>query len=461
MDLVRITREVPHEHDISTGARSMDLDSTSSGYQSFVYAAETLTDIITAGSKGQANITLQKSISMPSLTPPFEDSIKYKRSLSLGSDVISNGDGVKADLITADIKGREIIPLQKGMSMPSLARPLEAHVKCACSLSLGNDIICSSDDTNAVLTKAELLQEKQELYHSHLSSSTLSKSLHSLGFCEVCFDSGIMLVLACCQLQMCLDCMCEMIDAKLSDGVTSIPCPSSSCTSNIEDEQIQYFLKHDKDLLERYTRFKVAQSNSRTEKLCPFCSHVTVHHLPKGKLLRKVQERDVKVKCDSCMQDWCFACHAPWHAGVSCTDMQGGNKLFKKWLRGRNLQGQANAQRCPNCKVPIQRTTGCDSMRCSRCNTRFCYRCGGYFKSSKVFGKHYSYLSVNGCKGGYKGSAAERETVRYGYLFAKSTYLAAYPVVFIGVVGVVAVGGLAYLTYKGGQKVKRKIKSSR
>mmetsp|Transcript_5929 Transcript_5929/g.16099 ORF Transcript_5929/g.16099 Transcript_5929/m.16099 type:complete len:175 (-) Transcript_5929:518-1042(-) len=45
------------------------------------------------------------------------------------------------------------------------------------------------------------------------------------------------------------------------------------------------------------------------------------------------------------------------------------NALSVNWI-------DVNATKCPDCKVPIQRSEGCDHMTCNQCSCYFCYRCG-------------------------------------------------------------------------------------
>jgi len=58
----------------------------------------------------------------------------------------------------------------------------------------------------------------------------------------------------------------------------------------------------------------------------------------------------VRVTCAECQLDWCFPCHAPWHAQMKCVEFRRGDKLLKAWAREQHY-GQANAQKCPKCKV--------------------------------------------------------------------------------------------------------------
>jgi hypothetical protein len=42
-------------------------------------------------------------------------------------------------------------------------------------------------------------------------------------------------------------------------------------------------------------------------------------------------------------------------------------------------------QRCPKCRIMVERTSGCDMMHCSRCSQAFCFRCGRWLKLQTVF----------------------------------------------------------------------------
>lgn len=63
-------------------------------------------------------------------------------------------------------------------------------------------------------------------------------------------------------------------------------------------------------------------------------------------------------------------------------------------------------------------------MCCSRCNTEFCYRCGGKYHHLKFIGNHYDRFSILGCKYNYKpDQPAQRMAVR-GALFSGQVVLA-------------------------------------
>ena len=277
--------------------------------------------------------------------------------------------------------------------------------------------------------------------------------------CLVCYCNTGTVRLDCCGVLICRDCITELLVVKITDGiVNNIPCPVGFCKEDIPEDTIRMVLQLRPDILEKYERFRIAQSEDNTNKACPRCSKVMTHHIPQKKG-RKLKEKDVRVTCSVCSLHWCFSCHAPWHTGLTCKEHRSGNKLFRKWIRSRNGpkgQATANGQYCPGCRIPIQRTVGCNNMQCTRCKTNFCYQCGEEFKRSFLFGNHYKTLTPNGCKGKYKGSTAERNFIVYSYLGVKCTIGLAYPALYIPVAGALAVGVMAYLGYKHGREAYHK-----
>ena len=293
--------------------------------------------------------------------------------------------------------------------------------------------------------------------------SAQTDPLHdSFTMCQVCFQLvGVSDSSECgeCGLIVCQECIVSYIRERVTLGlVSNIQCLDSTCEREIPSDAIRTILAvNSHDILERYNRFLEAREDhaNDTKKSCPFCSQEKVLILPKsGKLFSK--RKDVyKVTCESCSKDWCFQCHAPWHEEMSCKQYKTGNKLFKSWIRGKNVNGSANGQHCPGCRIPIERTSGCNNMHCSKCKTRFCYGCGETFASSIIFGKHHKTLTPNGCKGRYKGKRGTRQLAVYGLLGAEFSVGMAYPVLYIPFI---TVAGIAYATYRAGRALKRKLK---
>ena len=253
--------------------------------------------------------------------------------------------------------------------------------------------------------------------------------------------------LPCCYRLICPDCLKAIVRSNIDEGKVAISCPHLECGKPFKKN---YILEQcDSQTKEKYNRFIVDVENDGKKKTCPNCCEITEHSLPGFK---KPKESDLKVTCITCQHQWCFRCHAPWHEGLTCKAFQKGNKQFHRWTKGRTA-GTANCQKCPTCLVYIQKSTGCNHMTCNRCETEFCYNCGGRYIDLGII-DHDSHLNVWGCSNNYHpDNPVLRKLVRGGYLTAKLTYLAGIPVVFVGACALVVVGGAIFLPIYGGVKL--------
>jgi hypothetical protein len=85
----------------------------------------------------------------------------------------------------------------------------------------------------------------------------------------------------------------------------------------------------------------------------------------------------VGVVC-GCGRSFCFGCGAaPAHDPASCGEWaEFGLLLAERRAADSEDWIAANTTRCRRCRTPIQRTFGCNHMRCTRCTREFCYVCG-------------------------------------------------------------------------------------
>nr|XP_005990532.1 PREDICTED: probable E3 ubiquitin-protein ligase RNF217 [Latimeria chalumnae] len=144
-----------------------------------------------------------------------------------------------------------------------------------------------------------------------------------------------------------------------------------------------------------------------------------------------------QIQCPMCQFVWCFRCHAPWHEGLNCKEYKKGDKLLRHWA-SEIEHGQRNAQKCPKCKIHIQRTEGCDHMTCSQCNTNFCYRCGERYRQLRFFGDHTSNLSIFGCKYRYLPERPHLRRLVRGSVCAGKLLIAPLILVLVLALGAVA-----------------------
>nr|DBA26630.1 TPA: hypothetical protein GDO54_010870 [Pyxicephalus adspersus] len=235
-----------------------------------------------------------------------------------------------------------------------------------------------------------------ELELSPFLISSLGDASHKVMMsCRVCLEDKSIKPLSCCKKGVCEECLKRYLSSQVQLGQVEIKCPITECNKHLDESTVLYSLPHD-DIIKYKYFLELSRIDSST-KPCPQCKHFTTFkrksHIPTP----TKSENKFKVQCPSCQFVWCFKCHSPWHEGVNCREYKKGDKLLRHWANEIE-HGQRNAQKCPRCKVHIQRTEGCDHMTCSQCNTNFCYRCGERYRQLRFFGDHTSNLSVFGCK---------------------------------------------------------------
>jgi len=263
----------------------------------------------------------------------------------------------------------------------------------------------------------------------------------------------------CCSERVCTSCLVEIIRTNvLSEGKVHIACPNPDCEGLITRKEI--LALSDKSTREKYECLCANQSITKNRKTCPNCNEVTEHKLPRK--LWKHHERDIHLTCKKCSHEWCFSCHAPWHKELTCREFLKGDKRFKKWTKSA-WRGTPNCQKCPLCRVYIQKSKGCNHMTCNRCTAEFCYKCGGFYNFEvPLFGGHHSRTSAFGCKHNYEvNNPFKRRAVRGGYFGAKLAMLTGYPVLFVAGAAVLIVGGAVGLPIYGAYKYNKYRKAKR
>ncbi|XP_060066313.1 uncharacterized protein LOC132546604 [Ylistrum balloti] len=218
--------------------------------------------------------------------------------------------------------------------------------------------------------------------------------------CEVCFDKTNVRKRLCCDIPICETCMENYVEEKVKNGAVSIQC-IGQCESLVHRNEILSLLSV--EMKEKYYKFLVDANQDPMVKTCPQCS--TIYNMTKEEqraAKKRAKSLRTNVTCLKCDLVWCFPCHAPEHQGITCKEYLKGDKLLKSWAKIKTRGQDLNAQKCPRCKVFIQRNGGCDHMTCKQCGTSFCYRCGERYiitnDVTRLIGNHHSKFSPLGCK---------------------------------------------------------------
>ncbi|XP_070705418.1 E3 ubiquitin-protein ligase RNF217 [Pempheris klunzingeri] len=249
--------------------------------------------------------------------------------------------------------------------------------------------------------------------------------------CRVCLEGKSIAPLPCCRTAVCDECMKLYVRSMVRLAKSYIRCPIPECSGSLEEGLVISHLA-DEDVAKYRYFLELSQLDSST-KPCPQCRHFT--SLKEHNPIRS--EHKFKIQCSNCQFVWCFKCHAPWHNGLKCRDYRKGDKQLRTWASVIE-HGQRNAQKCPQCKIHIQRTEGCDHMTCTQCNTNFCYRCGERYRHLRFFGDHTSNLSVFGCKYRYLPDKPHLRRLIRGSVCATKVLIAPVVILLVTVLGAFA-----------------------
>ena len=166
-----------------------------------------------------------------------------------------------------------------------------------------------------------------------------------------------------CGHTFCRTCIGIYIQFRISEAlVTRMPCPNHECNQELSDTDIENLIP--KVFFEKYLLFKRNEelNNNPFLRWCPVpdCAGFDIGNLQKSKLT-----------CGVCSHKFCYYCAENWHVNDTCK-FQNEQEL-DKWSK------KNGARFCPNCRVKVQKTVGCDHMTCSRCTYEWCWLCGEKF----------------------------------------------------------------------------------
>ncbi|XP_046692352.1 probable E3 ubiquitin-protein ligase RNF217 [Silurus meridionalis] len=263
--------------------------------------------------------------------------------------------------------------------------------------------------------------------------------------CRVCLVVRSISSMHCCKNPVCEECMKTYISSQVFSGLTEIVCPIPECSGYLAECVVLAHLASEN--VAKYKYFLELNRMDSGTKTCPKCTLFT--SLKRRSLsTQNKDEPKYKIQCSKCELVWCFRCHAPWHEGLKCREYRKGDKLLRTWASVIE-HGQRNAQKCPHCKVHIQRVDGCDHMTCKQCNTNFCYRCGEKYRQLRFFGDHTSNLSVFGCKYRYLPEKPHLRRLIRGSVCAGKLLVAPVLIVLVVVIGALAlvIGLVAFPIY--------------
>ena len=183
--------------------------------------------------------------------------------------------------------------------------------------------------------------------------------------CKICMDGipfGQEFHLKCGHMH-CQRCVRAFLEENIRNGaVMELKCPEEKCECRFTKNDIKKLCK--KDEYEKYLKFRenIEVNMSKNLRWCPAPNC--------GRFIESKSKTHVICECGFHM---CFKCGEAWHSGSSCT--KNYEKLYSGWAKDKKIQ------KCPKCKIRIEKNEGCNHMTCTRCNYQWCWICGGKYTS--------------------------------------------------------------------------------
>ena len=203
--------------------------------------------------------------------------------------------------------------------------------------------------------------------------------------CGVCFspcnlygDYGIdsAMMLTSCRHAHCVSCWRSHVHHNVHSGALRIRCMTSGCDTLLDETTLKTLVPASiVTSWQTRVRDQLLETSVYTS-WCPggLCGLVAVSS---GTLLKKQFGSPLICPCSQC---WCSSCQEEPHWPVSCDQMAVYKKLLSRTggdskALAKNASCCIDVKKCPQCKYPIEKSTGCPSMVCQMCHYNFCWNC--------------------------------------------------------------------------------------
>ncbi|GKT42983.1 ATP-dependent RNA helicase DEAH12, chloroplastic [Colletotrichum spaethianum] len=247
--------------------------------------------------------------------------------------------------------------------------------------------VTSTDKSSAVQVRRileshfEVDASKEEEY-AHMLEDALSlqdDESSSESHCSVCMTEPTDPIQSSCGHVYCLDCYTHLTkSAAVSVTDTAIKCIGNigSCQKPFPLSELRAVLPtvDYRRLLESSLTSYVRRSPLKLRN-CPTAGCQQLYRpTPKKANVNPV------ARCPGCLVVLCSACHAQHEEDVSCEKAEDdANTQLRKAL---NIKG------CPQCGTFLERTGGCNHLKCESCHTHICWVCMSHYPESLACYEH-------------------------------------------------------------------------
>jgi E3 ubiquitin-protein ligase RNF144 len=161
-----------------------------------------------------------------------------------------------------------------------------------------------------------------------------------------------------CGHAFCAGCVRQYIAARVEENLLAVGCPDPGCRDGVlHPEECRHVLPS--PLFHRWGAALCDMALEEIKLYCPFrdCSALLVDDDPAG----PGPGGQAKAECPHCKRAFCTKCKVAWHDGVDCSEFQ---LLGDDDLLLIKVAKQSKWQRCPKCKIYVDRVDGCTFIAC-------------------------------------------------------------------------------------------------
>jgi hypothetical protein len=225
-------------------------------------------------------------------------------------------------------------------------------------------------------SKADFQAARELLLDSELNNTPSTED------CVVCWTEATEPINTSCGHVYCKDCFANQTSSA-SDGGIPICCfgAEGKCGHPFSIDELKNMLSFSdfEELLDS-SFYSYIRTHPKVFQYCP---------TPDCPQIYRLTEKATTFLCSTCLSPACTACGVVTHDGMSCEEYQDlsseGIKAFQKWKEEHDVRD------CPNCKVGIEKISGCNHMECKQCGSHICWFCMEVYGTSK---ECYGHMQV-------------------------------------------------------------------
>ena len=238
----------------------------------------------------------------------------------------------------------------------------------------------------AMMASQYQLQEELELEKARAEKD---KKENETFECSICFEKLIDDSVKFTNLDNCGHlfhdtCLSDYVNQQLKDRKFPINCPS--CLKEMDYNDFAQFFEEellevlDEMLFKQFTDQRMKDASWCPTPDCPYVFELKKEDLAPG------SEWNGEFTCPLCEHKYCLRCRIDFHEGQSCEEWQKENE---KRTDIAAVFERLQYKKCPFCGYWVEKTEGCNHMRCS-CGREFCYGCGGVYGNCRCHSSIYN-----------------------------------------------------------------------